>query len=96
MSQVYEEEIAETKQSIREHLQDYPELEQEWYLLAREDVLRAERTALAEAVRAGLIPEEIEEELTLELNNRLAAVDVLKENRGLGGLSKNAPEASNE
>ena len=96
MSQVYEEEIAETKQSIREHLQDYPELEQEWYLLAREDVLRAERTALAEAVRAGLIPEEIEEELTLELNNRLAAVDVLKENRGLGGLSQNAAEASNE
>ena len=96
MSQVYEEEIAETKQSIREHLQDFPELEQEWYLLAREDVLRAERTALAEAVRAGLIPEEIEEELTLELNNRLAAVDVLKENRGLGGLSQNAAEASNE
>lgn len=96
MSQVYDEEIDAVKESIREHLQAYPELEQEWYLLAREDVLRAERTALTEAARVGLIAEEIEEELVLELNNRLAAVEIMKENQGLGGLSQDGAEASLE
>lgn len=96
MSQVYQEDIADAKESIREHLREYPELEQEWYLLAREDVLRAERTSLIEAARAGLIAEEIEEELVRDLNNRLAAVEILKENRGLGGLSKEEKEGSHE
>ncbi len=93
MSHVYKQEIDAAKQSIREHLQEFPELEQEWYLLAREDVLRAERTALTEAARVGLIAEEIEEELVLDLTNRLAAIEILKESRGLAGLSPDAEES---
>ncbi|MCA9925349.1 MAG: hypothetical protein KC421_23410, partial [Anaerolineales bacterium] len=92
MNQVYDEEVTEVKELIRTHLQDYPELEQELYLLAREDVLKAERSALTEATRAGLIAEEIEEELVIELNNRLAAIEILKENRELDGFSADESE----
>jgi monovalent cation:H+ antiporter, CPA1 family len=72
MAQVYDEEIAGQKDSLRAHLQAFPELEQEMYLQAREDVLKAERTAVTEAARKGLISDKIYEEL------------VFKENRGLG------------
>jgi CPA1 family monovalent cation:H+ antiporter len=84
MGQVYDEEIANHKESLRVHLRDYPELGQEMYLQAREDVLKAERTAVMEAARLGLIDEDVQEELTVELNNRLKAIEVIKENRGLG------------
>ena len=92
MSQVYDEEILEVKNSLRENLQAYPELEQEMYLQAREDVLKAERTAITEAARIGLIAEEIYEELVFELNNRLSALDVLKENRGLNSSKESQNE----
>lgn len=84
MGQVYDEDILNQKESLRQHLKAYPELGQEMYLQAREDVLRAERTAVMEATRLGLIDEEVQSELTIELNNRLKAIEVIKENRGLG------------
>lgn len=87
MSQVYEEDIANQKDHLREHLRQFPELGQELYLQAREDVLKAERSAILEAGRLGLIDEEIQAELTVELNNRLRAIDVIKENRGLGNIA---------
>jgi CPA1 family monovalent cation:H+ antiporter len=83
MSQVYDEEILEKKESLRSHLQDFPELEQEMYLQAREDALNAERSAIGEASRRGLISNEVQDELIIELNNRVAALELIMKNRGL-------------
>ncbi|MCB9006303.1 MAG: Na+/H+ antiporter [Ardenticatenaceae bacterium] len=84
MVQVYDEEILEKKADLRAHLQDYPELEQEMYLQAREDALNAERSAIGEASRRGLISNDVNDELIIELNNRVAALEILMKNRGLG------------
>lgn len=83
MSQVYDEEILEKKSDLREHLQQFPELEQEMYLQAREDALIAERSALGEASRRGLISNEVYDELIVALNNRVAALEIIMQNRGL-------------
>ena len=83
MGQVYDEEISANKAQLSSHLQHYPEMEQELFLQAREDVLKAERRAVSDALRRGLIAQDVHTELIEELNNRLAAVDILKENRGL-------------
>ncbi|MEZ4591102.1 MAG: Na+/H+ antiporter [Chloroflexota bacterium] len=83
MNQVYDEEILDKKADLRAHLQDFPELEQEMYLQAREDALNAERSAIGEASRRGLISNEVHDELLIELNNRVAALDLIKKNRGL-------------
>ncbi|MCP4421499.1 MAG: Na+/H+ antiporter [Chloroflexi bacterium] len=83
MSQVYDEEILEKKGELRAHLQEFPELEQEMYLQAREDALIAERSALGEASRRGLISNEVYDELIIKLNNRIAALEIIMKNRGL-------------
>lgn len=83
MGQVYDEEILDKKNDLRMHLHDFPELEQEMYLQAREDALNAERSAIGEASRRGLISLEVHDELIIELNNRVAALELIKKNRGL-------------
>lgn len=83
MGQVYDEEIMEKKEALRGHLQEYPELEQEMYLQAREDALNAERSAIGEASRRGLISNDVHDELITELNNRVAALEIIMKNRGL-------------
>jgi CPA1 family monovalent cation:H+ antiporter len=82
MGQVYKDEILEKKADLRAHLQDFPELEQEMYLQAREDALRAERSAIGEAARRGLISNEVNDELITELNNHVAALEIIMKNRG--------------
>jgi len=83
MHQVYDETIERQTTALQDHLTDYPELEQELFLQAREDVLKAERTAVSDAWRRGLIGQDVHEELLQELNNRLAALAIIHENRGL-------------
>ncbi len=83
MEDVYDEEIAQHKESLREHLRDYPELEQEMYLQAREDVLKAEKSAVGDAKRRGLISEEVYEELSKTFNDRSIALEVIRENRSI-------------
>jgi CPA1 family monovalent cation:H+ antiporter len=75
MSDVYEQDIRQLNTELRDLLHDYPELEQAMILQARKDLLQAERTALSDAVRRGLIPEDVYHELILETDNRLAAVE---------------------
>jgi hypothetical protein len=55
------------------------------YLQAREDVLKAERSAISDALRRGLISEEVHDQLSRELNNRSAALEMIKAHRGLDG-----------
>jgi hypothetical protein len=83
MHQVYDESIDRQMEALQAHLASYPELEQELFLQARADVLKAEHAATADAWRRGLISKEIHDELIAELNNRIAALEIIKENRGL-------------
>ena len=83
MSAVYDDDIAYQKSHLRNHLEEFPELEQEMFLQARADVLKAERSAISDANRRGFISEKVYHDLSVELNDRLAALDVLKANRGL-------------
>lgn len=81
MDEVYDEEIANHKYSLRDHLQLYPELEQEMFLQAREDVLRAERNAISDAARRGFISDVVYDELIEEADRHLAALEFIKANR---------------
>jgi CPA1 family monovalent cation:H+ antiporter len=74
MSGVYDRDFSRLNSKLRDLLYDYPELEQAMILQARRDLLQAERTALSDAARRGLIPEDVYHELILETDNRLAAV----------------------
>lgn len=84
MSSVYDEQIDQHKTNLRDHLRRYPELEQEMYLQARADVLQAERAAIIDAARRGFISEDVQDELSRELNNHMSALETIQENRGLG------------
>lgn len=94
MSAVYDEEIEESRRTMRDHLESYPELEQEMYLKARADVLKAERSAVSDAAARALISLEVQEELISETDRRLAALELLMSDSPAGlSLSHNsAPE----
>ena len=81
MAGVYEDEIATYSQSLRDHLLEYPELELEMVLQAREDTLRAERSAIAEVFRRGLVSEEVYNELVRVTDNRTAALNLILSER---------------
>lgn len=77
MADVYEDEIDTRNHALREHLLEHPELEMEMILQAREDTLRAERSAIAEVFRRGLIGEEVYNDLIRETDNRAAALNLI-------------------
>jgi CPA1 family monovalent cation:H+ antiporter len=83
MSNIYEEEIMIARDALNQHLHDYPELEQEVFLQAREDVLKAERAAISSAAREGFLSDDLHHEMIIEMDNHLAALEIIKENRGL-------------
>lgn len=78
---VYTEEMDKTKIAIRDHLEAHPEIEQDLFLQARTDALRAERSAVTEAMQHDLISEQIYEELVYEADNRLGALELIKESQ---------------
>ena len=59
----------------------HPELEQELFLQARTDALRAERSAITDAMQHDVISEAVHEELVHEADNRMAALELIKESR---------------
>jgi hypothetical protein len=81
MDAVYDVEIAHHKAALRQHLQAFPELEQDMYLQARADVIKAERNAYGDAARRGFISDEMYEELIEKADKRLAALELIKENQ---------------
>ncbi len=83
MSGIYEVEIAEAKEALNSHLNEYPELEQEVFLQAREEVLKAERAAISNAAREGFLSDELHHEMAKEADNHLAALEIIKQHRGL-------------
>lgn len=81
MRAVYDEEITQAKVVLREHMAGHPQLEQSMVLQAREDALRSERVAMADAVRRGLISEEVYQELLHEVDTHSAALQVIRAGR---------------
>ena len=79
---VYNDEINKSKIDIRDHLEAHPELEQDLFLQARTDALRAERSAITNAMQRDLISEKVHEELVHAADHRMAALDLIKESRG--------------
>jgi CPA1 family monovalent cation:H+ antiporter len=91
MAEVYDREIELRNLELRDHLLDHPELELEMVLQAREDTLRAERSAIAEVFRRGLISEEVYQTLLRETDNRTAAL-----NRIMGNPGSRIPNSDGE
>jgi CPA1 family monovalent cation:H+ antiporter len=79
LSEVYSIEIRNLDRHLRDLLRDYPELEQSMILQARRDLLQAERTAVGDAFRRGLISESVYRELIQEADSRIAALDMIEE-----------------
>ncbi|MCB9434823.1 MAG: Na+/H+ antiporter [Ardenticatenaceae bacterium] len=84
MDAVYDADIVRHKADLSVHLQQFPELEQAMYLQARLDMLRAEKSALADAAQRGLVGEEVQHALARQLNDQVAALELIQANRGLG------------
>ncbi len=78
MSDVYSSELRYLNQELRDLLHDYPELQQAMIIQARRDLLQAERTAISDASRRGLISEDVYHTLTEEMDNRSAALDLIE------------------
>lgn len=93
---VYNEEINKTKVDIRDHLEAHPEIEQDLFLQARTDALKAERSAVTEAMQVDLISQQIFEELVHEADNRLGALDLIKESRKSHSEDKISEEERSE
>ena len=78
MNEVYEIEIETQRQAVLTHLESYPELEQEVLMVARQDTLRAERAAVADAARRGLISHEVQADIVATIDERAAALKMLQ------------------
>jgi CPA1 family monovalent cation:H+ antiporter len=78
MAGLYRGELARDREQLSDHLRRHPELETDMYLQARADTLRAERSALQDAARRGLIADEVLTELTGEINDHLAALEFIE------------------
>lgn len=79
LSATYQREVTEQSERLRGHFVEHPELELAMLLQARREALTAERTALTEILRSGLIETSVAEELGAEMSNRLAVLDLLEE-----------------
>lgn len=79
LSKTYQQEVTRHSSSLRDHFRSHPELEVAMLLQARRDALFAERSGLSEVSRSGLIEDQVASDLAVELNNRLAAIDLLEE-----------------
>jgi CPA1 family monovalent cation:H+ antiporter len=65
--------MSEMNQLFSEH----PELERETLLQSRREALQAERVALGDALRRGLLSDEVYEELRSDVDRRLEAVAII-------------------
>ncbi|MGI9613615.1 MAG: Na+/H+ antiporter [Acidimicrobiales bacterium] len=79
LSRTYQRDLTGQSSSLRNHFRAHPELEVSMLLQARRDATVAERSALSEMIRTGLIESQVGGDLAIELNDRLAALDLLEE-----------------
>ena len=79
MQQTYEADVQEARHELSQHFGDHPELEVAMLLQARRDALVAEQTALGDMVRSGFISSDVGHHLSVEINNRLAALELIED-----------------
>ncbi len=79
LGRTYQRDINDHMGRLRRHIAGHPELEVAMLLQARRDALVVERSALNEIVFTGLIDPLVAHDLTVELDNRMAALDLLQE-----------------
>ena len=79
LGSTYERDVVQHHDQLRQHLNQYPELETAMLLQARRDALAAEQTELAELARSGLIDIQVAKDLAGDLNERKAALDLLED-----------------
>lgn len=79
LGRTYARDLSRESAQLRDHFRSHPELEVAMLLQARRDALFVERSALSEVARSGLIDGQVASDLVVELNDRLAALDLLKE-----------------
>lgn len=79
LGRTYQRDLVEQSASLRGHFLAHPELEATMLIQARRDGIVAERSALSEMIRTGLIETQVGGDLAVELNDRLAALDLLEE-----------------
>jgi CPA1 family monovalent cation:H+ antiporter len=77
------DEYDETSQQLSDEMGqlfvEYPDLEREILVQARREALQAERAALSDAMRRGLISEHVCRELTREVDDHLDALTIISE-----------------
>jgi CPA1 family monovalent cation:H+ antiporter len=77
------DEYDDTNQQLADEMSqlfaEHPDLERQVLLQARREALRAERGALSDALRQGLIAEHVYRELASEVDRRLEAVALISE-----------------
>ncbi len=79
LDRTYERTARQEAADLRSHFGRHPELELAMLLQARREALTAERTALADVVRTGLIETEVADDLGVELSDRLAVLALLED-----------------
>ena len=90
----YEDEIRKDRRALDLHFQQHPGLETAMFLQARADALNAERSAVLDVSRRGLIGSEIAEEISEELAHRLAALEFLNARLGAAQEIETEPETT--
>jgi CPA1 family monovalent cation:H+ antiporter len=80
---VYNEDVQESEEQLSYHLQEYAELKLGMVIQARAEAIKAERNAIADARRRGLISEEVYHELVVDSDSRAAALDQIRRHSGL-------------
>lgn len=73
----YQETQQELAGEMNQLFSEHPELERETLLRSRGEALRAERAALSDALRRGLISDEVYESLRSDVDRRLEAVAII-------------------
>ncbi len=92
LDEKYDDEIRRDRSSLDVHFQRNPGLETAMFLQARADALNAERSAVLDVARRGLVSSEIAEEFSNDLAHRLAALEFLRSRLGVAQEIETEPE----
>jgi monovalent cation:H+ antiporter, CPA1 family len=79
VGQTYQRRIGRQSSSLSEHFGRHPELEFAMLAQARREALTAELGALADVVRIGLVDQDVADALSIEVETRLAGLDLLSQ-----------------
>ncbi|MDX1613262.1 MAG: Na+/H+ antiporter [Candidatus Promineifilaceae bacterium] len=77
MAEVYDRQARRRNRELQELIHEFPELEQQMILQARRDLLNAERAAISDANRRGLIADDVYHRLIQETDSQMAALDYI-------------------